>query len=522
MKRSVSIRRGAWTWLLRAITLAVFVVGCNGILGIETTRVDRATATYGSGYEGCRLGDCDDCLSDEHRCLCRGLTSKCKSNLPGLGGGDVDAGYDPAVCSDILSASGSQRDECSACVCENCESPLAECLSSSGCAAVFSCITQFACNPYPGVANSCYADRYCKDVIDQVGGVDGLSYNQMLSVWGCTAQAECPCGIEAPEDNCTADGGCLSCASCYERCLCEGGTADSCESTCQGAVACTAADGCTHCGDCVQKCVCEGGDQTSCVEECAASGICIPGEDCTGCPTQGVTCLCNGGDSDTCFQQATAVTCSDYFGDADQCNQCACDSCAQQVIACLETDGCATLAQCLRVTGCEGQDCDQDVNCAAQLDVGGGVDGDAFRYAQALQACRVEKDCPCDGSDASDLPKTCATRQCPAYDGDLDDDSSPVLGACCFPYNNQLYCGLATGAVLHTNCEPLGQNGVVNAECPEFETQDGFPYFGTPLPGCCRENNTCGFMDQVTGLGCLPTRSVDGIATTPRNCTFQN
>jgi hypothetical protein len=53
-------------------------------------------------------------------------------------------------------------------------------------------------------------------------------------------------------------------------------------------------------------------------------------------------------------------------------------------------------------------------------------------------------------------------------------------------------------------CVSLGQPGRVDTSCPDIN-DPGLPYpSGIAMQGCCRADNTCGYMDDSwLGLGCV-------------------
>src|SRR4029077_11202960 len=77
-------------------------------------------------------------------------------------------------------------------------------------------------------------------------------------------------------------------------------------------------------------------------------------------------------------------------------------------------------------------------------------------------------------------------------------------------------CGLAIRSYFPNalECEPLDQQrppAFLLGACSGARIVAP-PYNGAALDGCCRADDSCGFYDNVTGLGCL-SASVFGIST---------
>lgn len=181
---------------------------------------------------------------------------------------------------------------------------------------------------------------------------------------------------------------------------------------------------------------------------------------------------------------------------------------------CLDTLGCKETFDCMRATECKGSTCLQ--RCR-----GSDYPPEAFAYAEALWACHRGSACGCG---ASSLPSVA----CPSLQGELQCE--PYVGvveisACCTSaaemgtepvgaeqelLDSTNPCGLELGSFVRSArpCEPRTQ-----AHPPRYEVLEtcpdgaitGPPYSGALLRGCCREDRTCGYYDDVTGLGCLST-----------------
>ncbi|HTM44058.1 MAG TPA: hypothetical protein VL137_03830 [Polyangiaceae bacterium] len=487
---------GAVSLLVRAFVGALFVVSCHGILGLEDK---REVQNYGtSGYTGCRNGSCDQCLRPSDKCQCEGKNPDCSSksalgDLQPVG----DAGYNAQVCS-------SPHGPCASCICNSCEDKIAACLDDPACGAIFACIGQYVCNPFPRVPNSCYAPEYCEQTIDVAGGLSGVPYAEFLAITNCGLAAHCSCDVDAP----TADAS-SSCSttsgSCVDRCLCGGGAPDSCAVQCSG--------GGTEAGSPMP------------LHDGGGVGVC-QAPDCNGCSTQARDCLCRGGTADDCLAGLLGDQCTHYFS-GDDCNSCACNSCPSELLDCFDDSGCVNIAQCMRITGCTGGGCDNPATCGPVIAAHGGRTSSAFLHAAALQRCRTDNTCPCTMmGDTSVI--SCDTHQCSPYTDPAA--ASSALSACCFQQAGQQFCGLSVSSSLYSTCEPRNQTGRLSTDCPGFQTANRFPYKGAFLDGCCRPTTgtvamnggtgACGYNDNVTGLGCLPPHIVDGVTTTAGNCTY--
>jgi hypothetical protein len=517
MARSSDAKR-AVVLALRIFAVAALSAACASVLGIETTkRTNRAGANYNTGYAGCKANSCADCLSQAHRTACEGEAGygagydgckdgdcngcqaahrdecngeagygtganagyegcvagdcdQCVSdahrclcqNLPVgcilLGGADGGGGVDAQFCEQT------NLDGCAECVCDSCD--LASCLTDAMCNEVFSCMVQYQCNPAVAASDTCYTDQLCKGVIDSAGGLEGPAYSALLNLVQCSSTETCDCPFGAQG---TSTGGC------------EAGTE------------------------------CDGGGGST-------SGECVAPDNCDTCSSVGKYCRCNGGSAEECLPEALGADCETFFAD-DACNGCACNSCQEELFDCSDSPGCMDLAHCLHVTDCSGTDCDTSDTCRGIVQANGGVQGINFGFASALVQCEQQSTCPCERTQGNPDTITCGSRQCAAHvtEGDAGSD---VLSACCFELNSTQYCGLDVSDVLYdATCEPKGQSGTANNQCPGFRTPDVFPYFGTLLAGCCRPQGAgCGYSDSVTGLGCVPPRVFDGFTTSPKAC----
>jgi hypothetical protein len=142
------------------------------------------------------------------------------------------------------------------------------------------------------------------------------------------------------------------------------------------------------------------------------------------------------------------------------------------------------------------------------------LDGAALGIVEALQQCRSAAACPCAG-----MPKTvtCGGNVCEGYQ---PPPPNPIADPCCGGMQNA-QCGLDPAPLFGPDttvaCLPLNQPGPPTPACPSY-APDQPPYNGATLEGCCRPmDGTCGYADDVTGLGCIPA-GLFGISNPP-TCT---
>lgn len=83
---------------------------------------------------------------------------------------------------------GGSGQDCQSCLRNACTGQLVQCLSDFGCISIFSCMQQTGCNGF-----QCYTPDTCKKVIDQYGGPNGNSMNELLQVVVCGFTAGCQC-----------------------------------------------------------------------------------------------------------------------------------------------------------------------------------------------------------------------------------------------------------------------------------------------------------------------------------------
>jgi hypothetical protein len=425
-------------------------------------------AGYGAGYDGCQAGTCSDCISPAHECLCQGLAVGCFV----IGSGD--AGINPQICEE------DNLDGCAECLCSSCD--LSTCLADAACNDVFSCVAQFPCNPSVTAVDTCYTPEFCKNVIDNAGGPTSTAYSAVLNLASCAEQQQdCGCSFGAQ----ATPGGCEAGVDCPS----EGGPV---------------------------------------VADCEAPS-------CTGCLTTGAQCLCNGNSVDECLEAVLGDACETHFQrENDACHGCSCNTCSSELLSCFDdaASGCVALARCINIHQCEGAACDTPDACGDLLDLHGGIAGNSFQMAMALTQCQATADCPCTHAPDPQTITCGGDRQCAAFvepgpDGGAGRDSLP---ACCFSQLGSEFCGLEMTGVLYTGCEPRGLSGSPANPCGGFQTDDGFPYNGAFLSGCCRPTSdssamnggpgVCGYNDTVTGLRCLPIEKVTGMSVTPTPCNY--
>ena len=78
--------------------------------------------------------------------------------------------------------------ECGGCMCDQCPAAMTSCQQDEGCLAIAWCIQGSACLPF-----DCYRPEFCRDVIDQAGGLTGPSVQLALNLSSCAYNAGCSC-----------------------------------------------------------------------------------------------------------------------------------------------------------------------------------------------------------------------------------------------------------------------------------------------------------------------------------------
>lgn len=121
---------------------------------------------------------------------------------------------------------------------------------------------------------------------------------------------------------------------------------------------------------------------------------------------------------------------------------CACGECPGAYDDCATSKDCASVLECMRDKDCIGTDCYLSGACRRLVDSLGGVSGDAFRSATALQSCALSHACslPCadaGGSAVVDAGALCAPGRevaCACAEGATGvkrcDDDGMAYGAC--------------------------------------------------------------------------------------------
>lgn len=605
------------------VLMAIWGVGCRGILDIETDRkVVNLDSAGGSGGEGgdpgeppCQAPDCANCPDERARCLCEedGDEQAC------------DMMPQPKFCDRVV------LDSCTNCMCDSCEAPLDFCESDDGCRAVMNCALTSQCDPglSPG-PDSCYQPQFCRDVIDDNGGPTGPSVGRLAGILQCVLNSGCECGDqqdcrpengcmncfdcyanctcngnsdafcqnqcfgdcrpengcincvdcraacscngksqsecdqECSNDNCQPDTGCQNCFDCYSACICDGKSQSECDSQC-GFSSCTSADGCENCQSCRDECYCQGGDTATCDDQCGAPSCsfdtgcndcadcyaecyCNGGDDavcenecgvvgprCTpdscstcsscltecscegqafltcenqcgwepncsagdcGCETCMASCECQGSDPQVCIEECLQQTCDEYA--FDDCEKCLCESCSAEHGRCLEDQGCLEIVDCVRQSPCVGPDCIYDDSCTDLVNYWGGPSSRSAAYAQAELQCSVNERCPCDAPNGE---IQCGVASCYNI---YPPPPEPIINACC-PADEEDWCGVDFDPFRSgTGCVPLYEDGFFDAACPDL-FNPGPPYGpDETLYGCCRSDNTCGYMDDFfLDTGCM-------------------
>lgn len=413
-------------------------------------------------------------------------------------------GGEPGVCADDLPVS----DSCDSCLCDTCRGELEQCAVDAGCLNIWTCFEEHACDPNPGVENSCFDAERCQTAIMNNGGPEGAPLGRLQDLLGCAVD-QCDCGNE----NCTTDNGC-DCATCEEACECAGYPEDYCANTCSnGPVQCGSAGpgACLGCAGCVSQCICGGTSEFDCMVACDVSTC--TADDCSACDNPSDACVCESTSaSPMCSEAQLGASCSDYYGtrapEQFDCSVCGCENCPALNTRC-EFDpfgvdgvpGCVALLECLEATGCAGEECAEASNCGDLLNRLDGLQGYSMQIAEGLLACRNAHDCPsCGPSGGASV--TCGTETCFAYEEPFTELAAP---ACCAGNDTNL-CGYELGAFFPTPqgaCFPANAPGGNVPGCPgaQVETDTYSAY----LSGCCMPmNGSCGLLETRIGLGCVP------------------
>lgn len=365
----------------------------------------------------------------------------------------------------------------------------------------------------------------------------------------------------APPAACSDADQCAGCTTCLHTCSCNGGTYSQCVASCSTTppvdntppvlpAGCSTADSCAGCQDCVSRCECSTGrDEAQCTSDCTppTGNVCIEdprgtASSCDACESSLAQCTCNGDPIESCWQQLGMHDCKDvpdsygclggcsasdpgcfegWYGScesqADACESCACQACTGELGSCKDPGnaGCMDMFQCMRSTNCQGNGCLE--RCRES-----GTEPESFATAEALWACYQGSGCgtSCAAnqvpSPTVDCPTTQGSVTCSGYDG-----VRVSFPACC--PNVIIYALLDPGSTMtggddnpcglditsqYPNariCEPLAQTNPPRSgeACPDRIVVEP-PYNGALLTGCCRgADNTCGYYDDITKLGCL-------------------
>ncbi|HVW29663.1 MAG TPA: hypothetical protein VHC69_30075 [Polyangiaceae bacterium] len=99
-----------------------------------------------------------------------------------------------------------------------------------------------------------------------------------------------------------------------------------------------------------------------------------------------------------------------------------------------------------------------------------------------------------DAGDTSSF-RLCGTARCTDFSLPLSGQTIQLF-ACCADARRSA-CGIVEG----TQCAELHYPGHLDMNCTSIPPQvtNGL---GEELPGCCRKDNTCGFLDTEYGFGC--------------------
>lgn len=530
------------------LLVCLVLAACAGVLGIEERTLDTSSTYPLEGYEGCRPGTtCEGCL-EVHRTECD-LRAACgDAQAVGPCGACVcehcmeplvDCKLDDgcAAISQCLQQTRCDLSETAASSClRECQSVIdangglsgaafTQAVGIRSCAVGGACLS---CLPESAPAPGCRQENGCADCAD--------CRRQCLCSGDTFSNCQAQCSDGAPPGPCSEQDQCQGCSSCFDVCACRGGEYTACTAECQGETSerCTAATSCSDCDGCVERCVCNGGAGSQCEEACqppSTSDVCRQSNQgsanasCQGCESCLAACTCAGDNLDNCMDACDLPACcadivgceselsacvcgasaqqcvKEYACDPSGCDSCPCNNCHDTFALCQGTRGCEPIFDCMRATRCQGSACVE--RCAGTN--GGDEESGAFGVAEALWSCTQGAGCACvedPGSSAS-----CGDARCNPYVG-----VGATLDACCPEVSPAAAEGGACGLVLQPyfsnarGCLPKGQQDPPRplAEvCPSASIA-GPPYNGATLQGCCRAaDGTCGYWDDITGLGCL-------------------
>lgn len=557
------------------LLLHCLLAACGSVLGIEERKADVADSYPEQGYAGCRPGDCAGCL-DVHRRECEVRSACAEAQEQNSCAGCVCQSCTEELvecqleegCADIWECLRETRCDLSERVAGNCLEACGAVVQANGgvsgpawrsaisirtCAASSACLSCLAPQVQQS-ARSCNQQNGCQDCED--------CFSQCLCSGERFGVCQAACGDQAPAADCSEDNGCANCTTCFDACACNGESFQQCSVLCSPPVEpgpdplCTAETSCIDCADCAAQCVCSGGgDASQCSVLCGSPGhdnACEFDHDagyslCTNCTSCLAGCTCNGTELSACMAEcghheccatnscplggATGCTCGgtaefcfeNVYGNCSSfrgCDRCACEQCPGQLAVCEDTPGCKPVFDCMRTTECHGSACFD--RCRGE------AEPHAFGVAEALWACYHGSSCTCD--------TTSTSISCPSAQGNVDcagyQSPSATLDACCTQDPSGLpaeqveitskdnACGLQLARYFRSAraCEPreqLNPPRFALLETCESLVAGGEVYNGATLRGCCRENGSCGYYDDVTGLGCLDA----GIfGATPKPC----
>lgn len=366
------------------------------------------------------------------------------------------------------------------------------------------------------VADDCAGCSNCFDAC----ACGGDSYEHCVSA--CTTTGPDPDPDPLPTLGCTPDDACAGCTGCRAQCVCSGfgdqaacaaecappPPTDVCEEHSNGS-----SSSCGGCQSCIAQYTCSGTAMESALPACGE-------QTCNGQNFN--ACSCGELDDAACFSMSYG-SCDSY----GPCEACACQQCPGELGMCFETPGCEQTFDCMRSTSCQGSVC--LARCR-----GSDYAPEAFAFAEALWACYKGARCSCSDEvpRVVDCPGPQGSVQCQGYvgtsitlgsgTGGTGTTTSIAIAACC-PDSAVLAlqtpggtttpddkpCGLDIRGYYRNAraCEPRAQSNPPRygqlETCPD-KTVPGAPYNGALLEGCCRgADHTCGYFDDITGLGCL-------------------
>lgn len=276
------------------------------------------------------------------------------------------------------------------------------------------------------------------------------------------------------------NGNCSQCSLDYHQCRCQGGTTDVCYRNTATSQEGTGFAGCSF-----------GSDGT-----------------CRECPTEFTLCMCqNKGQASRCGnpEEDPVQRCREFFGAADNCAQCICGRCGNEIAGCVGDAGCSALLECVNTERCtfaEGVEdsCFDDGPCSDVQAEFGGPNGRAMTLLENARSC-IEG--PASTCECGEDPGNCCIPEnpCNLAGNDMCDcpsqpwDQGDCSANCCTGSND---CGLDNNLICECPDQPWDQGDCQNGNgtrCGDtlcYSTN--VPFSAGQVNACCPPSNpdACG------------------------------